>query len=52
MPSRDIPRFIALYEAGKLPVDALLTSTGKLEDINEGFDALASGQAIRHVLPM
>ena len=52
VPTRDIPRFIALYEAGQLPVDALLTSTGKLDDINEGFDALASGQAIRHVLLM
>ncbi len=52
VPTRDIPRFIALYEAGRLPVDTLLTSTGKLEDINEGFDALASGEAIRHVLLM
>lgn len=52
VPTRDIPRFVALYEAGKLPVDALLTSTGKLDDINEGFDALASGKAIRHVLLM
>lgn len=52
VPVRDIPRFVALYEAGRLPVDTLLTSTGRLEDINEGFDALASGEAIRHVLLM
>jgi threonine dehydrogenase-like Zn-dependent dehydrogenase len=37
---------------GKLPVDKLLTSTSGLDEINEGFDALAEGRTIRHVIRM
>jgi alcohol dehydrogenase len=50
VPSRDIPRYIALYRAGRLPVDRLLTSTVGLDDLNEAFDTLAAGTAIRQVL--
>lgn len=50
VPSRDLPRFIAMYRAGLLPVDRLLTHRLKLEDINEGFDRLARGEAIRQVV--
>lgn len=50
VPSRDIPRFIAMYRAGLLPVDRLLTHTLALEDINEGFDVLARGEAVRQVV--
>jgi alcohol dehydrogenase len=50
IPSRDIPRYIALYKAGRLPVDRLLTSTVSLNDLNEAFDALAAGTPIRQVL--
>lgn len=52
IPTRDIPRFIALYRAGRLPVQKLLSSTGPLEDINAGFEALAEGRTIRHVVTM
>jgi Zn-dependent alcohol dehydrogenase len=50
IPSRDIPRYIALYRAGRLPVNRLLSSTVSLEDLNEAFDALAAGTSIRQVL--
>lgn len=50
IPSRDIPRFVSLYRSGRLPVDRLMTSTGTLDDINEGFEALAAGRTVRHVL--
>ncbi|AFZ65715.1 zinc-dependent alcohol dehydrogenase family protein [Deinococcus peraridilitoris] len=50
VPSRDIPRFIALWEAGRLPVERLLTGTLALQDINAGFDALAAGQAVRQLV--
>ena len=50
VPSRDLPRFIALYRAGLLPVDRLLTHRLGLEDLNEGFDRLARGEAIRQVV--
>ncbi len=50
VPSRDLPRFIALYRAGLLPVDRLLTHRLQLGDLNQGFDRLASGEAIRQVV--
>lgn len=50
VPSRDIPRFIAMYRAAQLPVDRLLTHQLKLEEINEAFDRLATGAAVRQVV--
>jgi alcohol dehydrogenase len=50
VPGRDIPRYVALYRAGLLPVDRLLTHRLRLEDINTGFDRLARGEAIRQVV--
>jgi len=50
VPSRDIPRFIGLFREGRLPVDRLLTGTIPLERINEAFDALADGEAVRTVV--
>ena len=50
IPSRDLPRFIALYRAGLLPVDRMLTHRLKLDQINAGFDRLARGEAIRQVV--
>lgn len=50
VPSRDIPRFIAMYRAGSLPVDRLLTHRLKLDEINQGFDRLARGEAVRQVI--
>ncbi|MCB1444289.1 MAG: zinc-dependent alcohol dehydrogenase family protein [Rhizobiaceae bacterium] len=50
VPQRDIPRFINLYRAGKLPVDRLLTDVLSLDEINEGFDRLDRGEAIRQVV--
>ena len=50
VPSRDIPRFVALYRQGRLPVDRLMSGTLRLDQINEGFDRLASGEAVRQVL--
>lgn len=50
VPTRDIPRFIELYRAGRLPVDRLLSHRLEIEQLNEGFDRLASGEAIRQVL--
>ncbi|MFL5321995.1 MAG: zinc-dependent alcohol dehydrogenase family protein [Myxococcaceae bacterium] len=48
--SRDIPRAIALHRAGRLPVDKLLTHRLTLEQLNEGFDRLASGEGVRQVV--
>jgi alcohol dehydrogenase len=50
VPRRDLPRFIAMYEAGLLPVDQLLSRTIQLDEINAAFDALATGAAVRQVV--
>ncbi len=50
VPVRDIPRYIALYRAGLLPVDRLLTHRLRLDEMNEGFDRLARGDALRQVV--
>ena len=50
VPSRDIPRYIDLYRQGSLPVDKLLSGRMTLDQINEGFDLLHEGKAIRQVL--
>ncbi len=50
VPLRDVPRLIALFKAGKLPVDALLTHRLKLDDINDGFDRLREGIRVRQVV--
>ncbi len=49
-PLRDVPRLIALFQAGKLPVDALLTHRLRLEEINDGFDRLREGIGVRQVV--
>ena len=50
IPSRDIPRFIEMYESGVLPVDRLLSHRLTPDEINQGFDRLASGEAVRQVV--
>jgi alcohol dehydrogenase len=50
VPARDIPRFISLYQQGKLPVDKLLSEIVSLEELNEAFDRLAEGKSIRQVM--
>jgi alcohol dehydrogenase len=50
VPSRDIPRYIGWYRAGKLPVDRLVGERLTLDEINTGFDRLAAGSATRQVI--
>ena len=50
IPARDIPRYVALWRAGRLPVEKLLTSVSPLDDVNELMDRLASGEAIRQIM--
>ncbi|PZF79410.1 zinc-binding dehydrogenase, partial [Jiangella anatolica] len=49
-PARDIPRLIRLWEAGKLPVELLRTSTLGFDDLPAAFDELAAGRAVRQLL--
>jgi Zn-dependent alcohol dehydrogenase len=50
VPVRDLPRYVALYRQGRLPVNKLLTHRIELAAINEGFDRLHEGKAIRQVV--
>ncbi len=50
VPIRDIPRFIAMYRDGVLPVDRLLSHRLTPDDLNEGFDRLDSGETLRQVV--
>ncbi len=50
VPARDIPHYIELYQRGKLPVDRLMGERLALDDINRGFDRLATGVAMRDVV--
>lgn len=52
VPSRDIPRFIQLYRRGRLPVDRLMSGTLPLDEINQGFDQLHDGTAVRQVVTL
>ncbi len=50
IPSRDIPRYIKLWRAGRLPVENLLSGVHSLQDVNMLMDRLADGSAIRQVI--
>ena len=50
VPVRDIPRYLDLYRQGRLPVDKLLSGRLALDEINDGFDRLHDGQAVRQVV--
>lgn len=50
VPRRDVPRFIAHYRDGRLPVEQLLSHRLELDELNEGFDRLARGEAVRQVV--
>jgi alcohol dehydrogenase len=52
IPSRDVPRFVAMYKAGRLPVDKLLSERITLDDINPALDRLHRGEAIRQIIVM
>ena len=52
VPTRDIPRYVELYRRGRLPVDRLMSGRLRLEEINEGFDRLHEGKAVRQVIEL
>lgn len=50
VPTRDIPKFEALWRAGRLPVEELVSAHVDLADINEAMDSLADGHAVRQII--
>jgi Zn-dependent alcohol dehydrogenase len=47
---RDIPRMIGLWQAGRLDLEALITSRRPIEEINEALDDLRASRGVRTVL--
>ena len=50
VPSRDIPAFIRMYRDGEMPVEKLLSHRLTPDEMNEGFDRLARGEAVRQIV--
>jgi S-(hydroxymethyl)glutathione dehydrogenase / alcohol dehydrogenase len=47
---RDIPRLIALWQAGRLDLEGLITSRRPLAEINQAMDDLRASRGIRTIL--
>lgn len=52
VPRRDIPRYVGLFRAGRLPVDRLAGNRYPLTEVNEAMDALAGGAVARQLIVM
>ena len=50
VPVRDVPRFLNLFQQGRLPVDKLIDGKITFDDLNEGFDKLSNGEVVRQIL--
>jgi len=48
--ARDVPRLLALYRAGKLKLDELVTRRFTLAEVHEAFAALEQGEVARGVI--
>jgi len=46
----DMPRFVELYLQGRLHLDDLISGRIKLEDVNDGLEALKTGEVARNVI--
>ena len=46
----EIPQFVALYQAGRLKLDELITGRYPLEQINEAIESVERGEALRNVI--
>jgi S-(hydroxymethyl)glutathione dehydrogenase / alcohol dehydrogenase len=46
----DMPRFVDFYMSGKLKLDEMISRRLKLEEINEAFDEMKTGQIARSVV--
>jgi len=48
--SVDVPNLVALYQAGRLKLDELITARYSLEQINEAIESVEKGEALRNVI--
>ena len=50
VPSRDIPRYVDLWRAGRLPLERLVSSHIALDEIDTAMDRLAAGGELRQLI--
>ncbi len=50
VPARDIPRYLSMFQDGKLPVDRLMSRAISFSELNEALDRLDDGATVREVL--
>jgi Zn-dependent alcohol dehydrogenase len=51
-PNEDIPRYLKLYNAGKLEISSVITDIFSIDDGNKAIDKLRSGEAGRIMIDM
>jgi len=49
-PGADIPRLVALYKAGRIKLDEMITGRYPLEQINEAIASVVRGKALRNII--
>jgi NDMA-dependent alcohol dehydrogenase len=47
---KDVPKLIELYKSGELKLDELISRTISIEDVNEAFEAMKTGEVARSVI--
>ncbi|MEV5741032.1 S-(hydroxymethyl)mycothiol dehydrogenase [Microbispora rosea] len=50
LPSRDFPMLVSLYQQGRLDLDAFVTETIALEDVEAAFEKMHHGEVLRSVV--
>ena len=46
----DFPRLVELYQQGRLLLDELVAERIPLEEVNEGYERMKTGEAARSVI--
>lgn len=47
---KDVPKLVELYKSGQLKLDELISRTIKVDEVNEAFDAMKTGEVARSVI--
>ncbi len=50
LPSRDFPVLVDLYQQGRLDLDAFVTETIALDEVEAAFDKMHGGAVLRSVV--
>ena len=51
-PHREFPRLLALWRAGRLDLEAMVTATRPLDEVPEAFADMKAGKGIRTVIDL